>query len=182
MKAMDANEFIKDMTAVSAIVPISLITSIVGSGAVSGLILYLARNWIGERIRQWIQHEYDIKLEAFKAELNARSQVAIEKLRSVQSLAAASFVEGRKAAQERHLEALQYGFTSCPGPPTPVESKALPMPLDHGGRLRYHHHLEATRPHPVEPDPQEPIDGAEPQTAGPLAIQDRDLMTKRGEL
>ena len=37
-------------------------------------------------------------------------------------------------------------------------------------------------PHPVEPDPQHPIDGVQAQTAAPLTIQHRYLMTQRDEL
>ena len=37
-------------------------------------------------------------------------------------------------------------------------------------------------PHPVEPDPQHPIDGVPAQTAAPLTIQHRYLMTQRDEL
>ena len=44
--------------------------------------------------------------------------------------------------------------------PTPVEPKALPMPLDYGGRLHHQYRLQAAGPHLVEPDPQHSIDGA----------------------
>src|SRR5215471_15719690 len=49
--------------------------------------------------------------------------------------------------------------------PAPVELKALAVPLDHGCRLHQYHGPEATRPDPVEPDPQHPIDGVQAQTA-----------------
>jgi len=65
--------------------------------------------------------------------------------------------------------------------PTPVEPKALAVPLDHSGRLHQHHRFEATRPHPVQPHPNQPIDGAQPQTARTLTIEDRNLMTKGDE-
>jgi hypothetical protein len=69
-----------------------------------------------------------------------------------------------------------------PGPPTPVEPKALAMPLDHGGRLHQHHQVEAPRPHSIEPDPHQPIDGAQLHAAALLPMQDRHLLTKRDEL
>jgi len=52
------------------------------------------------------------------------------------------------------------GFAPSSGPPTPVEPKALPVPLDHGSRLHQHHRLEAPRPRPIKADPDQPIDGA----------------------
>jgi hypothetical protein len=45
-----------------------------------------------------------------------------------------------------------------------------------------HHYVEATRPKPVEPDPQEPIYGDESPTARMLAMQDRHLVTQRDDL
>src|SRR5208337_2358075 len=56
------------------------------------------------------------------------------------------------------------------------------MPLDHGGRLHQHHYLEATRPQPVEQDPEQPIDGDESPTARMLAMQDCHLVTQRDDL
>ena len=73
-------------------------------------------------------------------------------------------------------------FAPRSGPPAPVAPKALAVPLDHSGSLHQRHCFEATRPHPVEPHPDQPIDGAQPQTARPLSIEDRNLMTKGDEL
>src|SRR5580658_4826520 len=56
------------------------------------------------------------------------------------------------------------------------------MPLDLGGWLHQHHYFEATRPQPVEPDPEEPIYGDESPTARMLAMQDRHLVTQRDDL
>ena len=75
-----------------------------------------------------------------------------------------------------------HGLSPCARPPAPVEPKALTVPLDHGCRLHRYHGPEATRPHPVEPYPQHPIDGVPAQTAAPLTIQHRYLMTQRDEL
>lgn len=45
------------------------------SGGIGGAILtWLLRNWISERLKQSIQHEYAQKLETHKAELNAGMQ------------------------------------------------------------------------------------------------------------
>jgi hypothetical protein len=75
-----------------------------------------------------------------------------------------------------------HGFAPRSGPPTPVEPKALAVPLDHSGGLHQHHRFEATRPQPVEPHPDQTIHGAQPQTPDSLTIEDRHLMTKGDEL
>ena len=58
------------------------IATILSSGALSSLIVFLFRNWISERIKNSIQHEYDQKLETHKAQLKAESDIVIEKLKS----------------------------------------------------------------------------------------------------
>jgi hypothetical protein len=58
----------------------------------------------------------------------------------------------------------------------------LAVPLDHGGWLHQHHRFEATRPHPVEPDPEEAVYGEEPNTTGALAAQDGQLVAQRDDL
>jgi hypothetical protein len=51
--------------------------------------------------------------------------------------------------------------------------------MDRGGRLHHNDRFEATRPHPVEPRPDKPINGAQPQTAGTLTIEDHKLVNQR---
>ncbi len=58
------------------------IITILSSGALSSVLVFLFRNWISERIKASIQHEYDQKLETHKAQLKAESEVSIEKLKS----------------------------------------------------------------------------------------------------
>jgi len=65
------------------------------------------------RIKGSIQHEYDQKLEAHKAQLKADNEVALIELRSaiereaaLHAAAHASFSEGQKAAMERKLSAV----------------------------------------------------------------------------
>jgi hypothetical protein len=55
---------------------------IITSATVSGLLIWLMREWISERLKNAIKHEYDQKLETHKAQLKAQSDVEIEKLRS----------------------------------------------------------------------------------------------------
>lgn len=85
----------------------SVITALASGGVVSAAVNFLLRDWISERLRQSIQHEYSQKLETYKAELQAQQEVALARLRSVQNLAATSFVETRKAAQERQFKAIE---------------------------------------------------------------------------
>jgi hypothetical protein len=92
---------------------ISVLASIAASGALSGLLIWLSREWISTRLKASIQHEYDQKLESLKSQLKAQSDVALVELRaSVERHAAllaaahSSFAEGQKAAMERKLNAV----------------------------------------------------------------------------
>ncbi len=74
------------------------------SAALSCALVWLARTWIGERLRSAIQAEYaakletlkvqlkaeaDTQLESHKATLKARGDVELEKLRSALAISAA---------------------------------------------------------------------------------------------
>jgi Mor family transcriptional regulator len=63
-----------------------VITSATFSAAVSGLLIWLTKSWISERLKNAIKNEYDQKLETHKAQLKAQSDVEIEKLRSQLSI------------------------------------------------------------------------------------------------
>ncbi len=83
------------------------------SGALAGILIWLSREWISTRLRGSIQHEYDQKLEAHKARLQAEKDVALLELKtSLEREAAlhaathASFTEGQQAAIERRLSAI----------------------------------------------------------------------------
>jgi hypothetical protein len=56
------------------------------------------------------------------------------------------------------------------------------MPLDYGRGLHEHHQLEAARPHPVEPDPNDTIYCEQPNPTAMPATQNRQLVTKRDNL
>ena len=45
----------------------TLSISVTGSVLLSGILVWLCREWISARLRKSIQHEYDVKLEGFKA-------------------------------------------------------------------------------------------------------------------
>jgi Fe-S cluster assembly scaffold protein SufB len=61
---------------------IQLISSASVSVALSGLLLWITKSWISERLQQAIKSEYDQKLETHKEQLKAQSEIEIEKLRS----------------------------------------------------------------------------------------------------
>lgn len=66
----------------------AIITSAFVSAILAGLLLFLAKSWISERLKNAIKSEYDQKLETYKAELKAESDVAIENLKSRLSIVA----------------------------------------------------------------------------------------------
>ena len=54
-----------------------MILNIISGGLSGAVIVWILRNWISERIRESIKHEYAQKLEAYKAELNANMQASL---------------------------------------------------------------------------------------------------------
>jgi len=72
---------------------VQLITTVSVNVALSGLLLWITKSWISERLHNAIKNEYDLKLESHKAQLQAQSDLEIEKLRSQLSI----------SAMERHV-------------------------------------------------------------------------------
>ena len=68
---------------------------------VVGIMVYLIRTWLAERIRQSITHDFDRRLEEYRNELN---QLA-SKYNSIQSAANATMIEGQKVAAEFRIRA-----------------------------------------------------------------------------
>ncbi len=62
--------------------------SFVTSGLASAAVVWLARTWISERIKNAIKHEYDAKLETHKAQLKSESDVSVERLKAQLQIAA----------------------------------------------------------------------------------------------
>jgi hypothetical protein len=58
----------------------------------------------------------------------------------------------------------------------------LTVSLEHGARLHKHDDVQAMRPQPVKPNPEQAIDRREPDTAGTLAAWDCQLAAKRNDL
>lgn len=57
---------------------LEVITSATVSATFSGLLLWLTKSWISERLKNAIKSEYDQKLETHKSELKARTDADIE--------------------------------------------------------------------------------------------------------
>ena len=68
---------------------ITIISSAVVSSVLAGLLLWLTKSWISERLKNAIKNEYDEKLETHKSQLKAQTDVEIEKLKSRLSITAA---------------------------------------------------------------------------------------------
>jgi hypothetical protein len=90
------------------------ILTIVSSGFLSAGMVFLARNWISQRIKSAIEHEYAVKLEAYTAQLKSEHELALEKLKTnnaqvqaIQTTATASFAASHAASQEKRLQALE---------------------------------------------------------------------------
>lgn len=67
----------------------NIITSIMSSGVVAGILIWLTKSWISERIQNSIRHEYDQKLESHKAQLKYEADTELEKIRAELQIEAA---------------------------------------------------------------------------------------------
>ena len=109
---------------------LTVISSAGVSVVLSGAVVWLAREWIGERLRSSIRHEYDQRLATLNAELRIQGDAQLaslkaeldkqaEKLRIVSS----SFTEVQKASIVRKLEAIDAlwsGILSARGMVPPI--------------------------------------------------------------
>jgi hypothetical protein len=60
---------------------VNMITSSAVSIALVGMLSWLFRSWISERLKNAIKSEYDLKLESHKAMLKTESDASIERIR-----------------------------------------------------------------------------------------------------
>lgn len=58
-----------------------ILSSIIVSFIGSGILVFLTKSWISEKLKNSIKSEYDLKLESHKAQLKATSDVEIEKIK-----------------------------------------------------------------------------------------------------
>jgi len=80
-----------------AIANMDAFLSIASGGVAGGVIVWLLRGWISERLKQSIQHEYSQKLETYKAELNTRIQ-AIQHENQLNQLRTSLFFDHQRNA------------------------------------------------------------------------------------
>jgi hypothetical protein len=73
------------------------ILSVLSGGATGAVLVWLLRDWISERLKQSIQHEYSQKLETHKAELNTRIQ-AIQHENQLRQLRTSLFFDHQRNA------------------------------------------------------------------------------------
>src|SRR5208283_4717491 len=63
--------------------------------------------------------------------------------------------------------------------PSPKQAEALVVPLDDGGRLDQHHHLQTAWPQSVEQDPEQAVDREQPEPTPLLPAKNMQLMMER---
>lgn len=61
---------------------LTVLTSLATSGALTAGLLWLTKSWISERLRNSIKHEYDQKLVAYEAKINAERDTKLERFRA----------------------------------------------------------------------------------------------------
>jgi len=88
-----------------------VLISVASSIGLGGLFLFLARNWLIERLRLSIKHEYDEKLEQLKAQLLAQNSSTIE----TQKAQFAKELEELKGVLQREIEEYKVATTSKAG-------------------------------------------------------------------
>ena len=89
---------------------IDAFTTILASSAVSTILVsvlgYITREWITERLKNSIRHEYEMKLETYRAQLKCDADVALERMRSDLQIAAAERNVRYSRIYEQALESI----------------------------------------------------------------------------
>ena len=73
---------------------------------VSGVLVFLAKTWISERLSNAIRHEYDLRLETHKVEVASNHKVAMEKLRADLAIHAADHAVKFSKLHERSADTI----------------------------------------------------------------------------
>lgn len=99
----------------------AILVSLASGAASSGLLMWLFKEWLSTRLKASIQHEYDRKLEAHKAQLKTEQELAILDIKTAlareaafHAAAHASFSEGQKASMDRKLGAVERLWACIP--------------------------------------------------------------------
>lgn len=88
-----------------------VLISVLSSIGLGGLVAFLARNWLIERIRLSIKHEYDERIEQLRAQLVAQNNSALED----QKTQSARELEQLRSALQREIEEYKISATSDAG-------------------------------------------------------------------
>ena len=81
---------------------VTVITSLTASGTLAACLIYIARSWLSERLKQSIRHEYTQKLEALKSQLIAENELAFEKLKTANAI----YSDAKRISHEKNLIAI----------------------------------------------------------------------------
>ena len=68
---------------------LTFLCSVISGGFTAAALVWLAKNWISERLKNAIKHEYDAKLETHKIQLKCEADAQLEHLKSELQIAAA---------------------------------------------------------------------------------------------
>lgn len=61
---------------------ITILASMTASSALTTVIVWLTKTWVSERLKNAIKHEYDQRLESYKATIQAEHNAALEHLKA----------------------------------------------------------------------------------------------------
>jgi len=65
---------------------VNFISTVITSAATTGVLVWLFKSWISERLKKSIEYEYSLKLEAHKAMLKAEYDSQLTKLKAEQEM------------------------------------------------------------------------------------------------
>lgn len=96
-----------------------VLSTLLSASVLAGIILWLLKNWITERLKNDIAHESNKELEKYKNQLSTEAKreleelrTQVEKERSIFSAATSARFFGQKAAHERKLNAIEKTWES----------------------------------------------------------------------
>ena len=123
---------------------LTIISSAAVSAALSGLLLWITKTWIGERLKNAIKAEYDTKLESHKAQLKAEFDKQVETHKS--QLKAAADVEVERLKSTLSIAAAERNTTFAQ-----LNTRRVNVIADTYARLKKLHDCVANYVKPFEP-------------------------------
>ena len=76
---------------------LTLLLSILASGTLSSVLIWLSKTWLSERLKNAIQHEYNAKLETLRVQLKCQSEKELEQFKAQLKVESDRDTEGFKA-------------------------------------------------------------------------------------